>query len=187
MTDKVQIEDIRKERKPCTKCGITKSADQFNNQKRTRRDGSPYLTLTSWCRPCTNKYYKKYYRENFDRINERHKQYYYDNREKCLEVQKAWQDQHRAYVTYRLDFANGTYWYGSTVNIYKRLRLHDHRLAHGTHSERMMALCGSNEYEHTVLETFNTQEEARAAELALLNEHVGKELCLNSIRSAMIM
>jgi hypothetical protein len=136
------------------------------------------------CKQCTNKYQKEYYKKNFDSINARHHKYYQENREAQLAQQRIYQDSFRGHVTYRLDFPNGTYWYGSTVNLHKRLHLHNYRLANGTHAVRMLALCGGPDYECTTLETFSTQRAARDAEMVLLQEHVGKEKCLNSVKAA---
>ena len=173
--------------KACSKCGITKPKDRFAMQTRkNKKKGTSYRTLASWCKSCRSKHYSKYYRANFDRLNEKHKKYYHDNREERLKVMKAYNDRNRAYVTYRLDFENGTYWIGSTVNLKKRLVLHNHRLAHGTHTKRMLALCGGDKYEVTTLEVFQDEPAARAAELALLHEHVGNEKCLNTLKRSQI-
>jgi len=179
--------DRRPGPKKCSKCKLTKARDQFNSRKAKNKHGEVTgLLPVSWCKRCESEYQHKHYRANFERINSRHKKYYHDNKEACTLRNKAYTDKQRAHVTYRLDFANGTYWYGSTVNLTKRILLHKCRIKNGNHSARLMELCGEREFECTQLAVYDTQAEARAAELVLLKEHVGKDKCLNSIRSAMM-
>ncbi len=172
--------DIRPEKKPCAKCGITKVQERFTTKKSKTKAGIT-LSLASYCKACVAKDSAAYYRKNFDEVNARQKQYYKDNREHQLKVQRDYIASLRANVTYRLDWANGTYWIGSTVCLKRRIHLHTSRLARGKHSPRVMELCGAAEFEVTTLETFETQAEARAAEYALLQEHVGQDLCLNTM------
>ena len=78
--------------KKCSKCGIVKSIDEFDKNKRAK-DG-----LQTNCKECRKQYYeenkdkiKQYYEENKDKIAEQQKQYYEENKDKLLEQQKQYQ------------------------------------------------------------------------------------------------
>lgn len=49
----------------CTKCGETKSAEEFS---RNRRNKSGY---SFWCRPCTREYCRLYYQKHQERLRKR--------------------------------------------------------------------------------------------------------------------
>lgn len=172
--------------KTCTKCKTLKSHKDFPVLKRKTKQRGEYRAPGSWCYVCNKENSSKYYYRNKERVLTRQKERYEEKRDEILAQQKDYLKRTRGYVTYRLDFETGHYWIGSTVNLKKRLILHRYRLRHGTHSEKVNEEVGNSPFLVTTLGEYNSEAEARAAELDLLHEHLGKELCLNKLLSVQI-
>ena len=75
--------------KTCTKCGETKSLDDFHRDKR-RPDGRK-----SDCKECVREYKHRYYEENRDKVRQRKHRYYEENRDKVLECKRRYHEENR--------------------------------------------------------------------------------------------
>jgi hypothetical protein len=82
--------------KICSKCGQEKDYSEFNKHS-ISKDG-----LKSWCRICSKEYNRKYYniKENTDNKNKYFKKYYYSNKEK---IKKHKRDRYKKDEKYRLE------------------------------------------------------------------------------------
>lgn len=75
--------------KTCTKCGETKSADQFY-KNRTRKNG-----VKPRCKTCSDAQHRAYYETNRDKINARRRAYREENRDKINAQSRAYGKAHR--------------------------------------------------------------------------------------------
>ena len=75
--------------KTCTKCGETKSLDDFHRDKR-RPDGR-----RSDCKECGREYKRRYLEGNRDELREYHRRYREENRDKVRECQRRYYEENR--------------------------------------------------------------------------------------------
>lgn len=68
--------------KTCTRCGETKSLDDFGSFKRSLDGYKP------WCKYCTKVYNKQYRQSNLEKLKAKHLEYCRENREKRLGYDK---------------------------------------------------------------------------------------------------
>lgn len=66
-------------KKQCSKCYKIKTLIEFSKDS-SKKDG-----LCTYCKMCVNKYHKKYYKDNIEKVRESHRKYYEDNKEKTKE------------------------------------------------------------------------------------------------------
>ena len=168
--------------KTCTKCNETKSRSEF-----PKRGGK--------CKACVSEYQRQHYLRtkgkraarlkadyaaNPEKYNARSKAYYEKNKEHVLALQKQARDARKGFTLYRLYFPSGHYYIGSTVDIKQRVYRHKSDLAKkGGMSPKFYEAGVSETFEVTVIGTYSTEKELRAAELELIKCSVTDELCLN--------
>ena len=75
--------------KTCTKCGETKSLDDFHRNK----DGAGGRRPD--CKECVREYTRRYYEENRDKVRERKHRYREENRDKIRECQRRYYEENR--------------------------------------------------------------------------------------------
>jgi len=78
--------------KTCTKCGETKSLDDFHRDK-TRAGGR-----RSDCKECVREYKRRYLEENRDKERERNRRYHEENRDKVRERKHRYYEENRGKV-----------------------------------------------------------------------------------------
>ena len=90
------------------------------------------------------------------------------------------------FVTYRLSFPNGTFYFGSTNNPRKRFNSHKTKCKSGKPDNHKLQTAwktfGNPDLQ--VLNYYASKEEAVAAEQELITEYFGTEECLNISRNA---
>jgi hypothetical protein len=79
--------------KTCTKCGLTKTLDQFHNSGRGRRRPD--------CKSCRRQYRARYNAANRDRIRAQWRSYYDANKTKESERKAAWYQANRERILAR--------------------------------------------------------------------------------------
>jgi hypothetical protein len=83
--------------KRCPKCGIIKNKEDFNI------DSSTVDKRRSWCRECQKKYWKQYYDDNKQKLNDNKVIKYYSDIEKTKEYHreysKKWREAHQDHHT----------------------------------------------------------------------------------------
>jgi len=178
--------DNRAESRTCSICKEHKDASQYRVVKR-RRKNDILISLHSWCTPCLKRKQKGYKAKKKKQTSEYFRKYYSENKEKIKAAVTQHRERGRVPVVYRLDFENGTYWYGSTVQYKERLARHAYLIAHNEHSARVLAHCGNGRFTASIVGVYEFESEAREVELELLRQHVGKERCLNTLRQAVVM
>ena len=81
--------------KTCTKCGETKSLDDFHRDK-TKAGGRK-----SNCKECERERKRRFYEENREKVLERKRRFYEENREKVLERDRRYREENREKVLER--------------------------------------------------------------------------------------
>ena len=75
--------------KTCTKCGETKSLDDFHRYKTGAGGRKPH------CKECVREYKRRYYEENRDKELEYARRYHEENRDKVLEYRRCYYEENR--------------------------------------------------------------------------------------------
>ena len=75
--------------KTCTKCGETKSLDDFHRNKTGAGGRRPD------CKECVQEYTRRYYEENRDKERERNRRYREENRDKMLDYKRRYYEENR--------------------------------------------------------------------------------------------
>ncbi|HUS49078.1 MAG TPA: hypothetical protein VMZ91_02880 [Candidatus Paceibacterota bacterium] len=78
--------------KICTKCKIEKEIDDFHKDK-NHKDGHSYI-----CKQCKRGYWKKYSKENKEKLNKQCKKYREKNKDKRNKQSKKWREKNKDYI-----------------------------------------------------------------------------------------